>query len=116
MEFNIVCPHVQYMRTDGLIYRATGHPFLAVKFFFVAKIPQSVQKLFEGMMACAFRCRNSAGDEIFLISISSEPDKALLGTFVPVLGSESPHREGCHALTAAIRPATPTRVIALLML
>lgn len=38
MEFNIVCPHIQYMRTDGLIYRATGHPFLAIRIF-VAKMP-----------------------------------------------------------------------------
>ncbi|WP_132958821.1 hypothetical protein [Rhizobium sp. BK251] len=46
MEFNIVCPHVQYMRTDGLIYGAIGHPFLATKIFFVAEFPIKARIVF----------------------------------------------------------------------
>ena len=34
------------MRTDGLIYRATGHPFLADKAFFVAEIPINATLVF----------------------------------------------------------------------
>ncbi|PZM12872.1 hypothetical protein CPY51_15075 [Rhizobium tubonense] len=48
-----------------------------------AEINQTVQKLFEGMMACTFQCRNSVGDEIFRISMPNELDKALLSTLTP---------------------------------